>query len=82
VKSDGGLEVSLQSFLTLEIDRGEREFPHHNPLSSGKGSSVAIEQETGWKAELVWMRSGGRGGLFIPVENPTKIPQIFSPQPT
>jgi hypothetical protein len=55
VKSEGGLEVSLQSLLTLALDRCEREFPHHILLSSGKESSVSTEQEAGWKVELVWI---------------------------
>jgi hypothetical protein len=64
VKSDGGFEVSLQSFLTLALDRSEREFPHHIRLSSGNESSVSIEQEAGWKAELVWMMRG-KSVLFL-----------------
>jgi hypothetical protein len=47
VKSDGGLEESLYSFLTLALDRNEQEFPHHILLSSGKESSVSTEQEAG-----------------------------------
>jgi len=58
VKSDGELEVPLQSFLTLVLDRSEREFPHHISLSPGKEFSVSTEQEVGWKAELVWMLKG------------------------
>jgi hypothetical protein len=55
VNSDGGLEVPLQSFLSLASNRSERQFPHHIPLSSGEESSVPTEQEAGWKTELVWM---------------------------
>jgi hypothetical protein len=58
VKSDGGLEASLQSFPTLAIGRSEREFPHHIRPPSGKELSVSSEQEIGWKAELVWMLKG------------------------
>jgi hypothetical protein len=80
IKKKGGLEVSLQSFPTLAIGRSEREFAHHIRLSSGKELSVSIEQEIGWKTELVYSLKGNKH--FIPVGNPTKIPQIFSPQPT
>jgi hypothetical protein len=74
LKSDEELEVPLHSFLTLALDRSEREFPLHIPLSSEKEPSVTTEKE----AELVWMLREKK--RFILVGNPTKIPQIFIPQ--